>query len=105
VSQENVEIVRKALTDAFVWGRPDAETLRQVLDPDCVFVSNWGVEEAEHHGLDAALAAHAEMSGVWTRGGRRWNGFSMPGTIALWRSCACGRQEAAARSPSSSLGR
>jgi ketosteroid isomerase-like protein len=65
MSRENIEIARKALTAAFVSDPPDAETLREVLDPDYVFVSNWGVDEAEHHGLDEALAALAEMSGVW----------------------------------------
>ena len=56
MSQENVEIVHRALTAAFVSEPPDAEALREVLDPDCVFVSNWGVEEVEHHGVDEALA-------------------------------------------------
>jgi ketosteroid isomerase-like protein len=65
MSQENVETLRKALTAAFVSEPPDAETLREVLDPDCVFVTNWGVGEAEHYGLDGLLEARAEMSGVW----------------------------------------
>jgi ketosteroid isomerase-like protein len=65
MSQENVEIVRRAVAAAFLSDPPDAETLRDVLEPDCVFVTNWGVGEAEHHGLDEALAGRAEMSRVW----------------------------------------
>ena len=65
MSQENVEIVQRALIAAFVSQPPDAETLREVLDPDCVLVSNWGIEETEYHGVDEALAATGELNGVW----------------------------------------
>ncbi|HWG07878.1 MAG TPA: nuclear transport factor 2 family protein [Solirubrobacteraceae bacterium] len=65
MSQENVEIVRTALLAGFVSKPPDVEALREVLDPDCVLTTNWGVEGAEHHGVEGALAAVAEMSGAW----------------------------------------
>jgi ketosteroid isomerase-like protein len=65
MSQRNVEIVRRAFTAAFMSEPPDVETLREVLDEDVVVTSNWGVEGAEHRGLDAALAAREEMDGVW----------------------------------------
>jgi ketosteroid isomerase-like protein len=65
VSPENVEIARRALTAAFVSEPPDTDTLRELLDPDVVVTSNWGVEGAVHQGVDGALAARAEMSSVW----------------------------------------
>jgi ketosteroid isomerase-like protein len=92
-----VEIVRRALTAAFVLDPPDAETLREVLDPDCVFVSNWGVEEAEHHGLDEALAAQAEMTGVWDSWSQeveRVLDAGDEGVVALLRLRAIGRGSA-----------
>ena len=65
MSQENVEIARAAVIAAFVSQPPDEPALRAVLDPDCVLTSDWGVEGAEHHGVDGALAAIAELSGIW----------------------------------------
>jgi ketosteroid isomerase-like protein len=97
MSQGNVEIMRRALTAAFLSDPPDAETLREVLDPDCVFVSNWGVEEAEHHGLDDALAAQAEMSGVWVSWSQeveRVLGAGEERVVALLRLRAIGRGSA-----------
>jgi ketosteroid isomerase-like protein len=65
MSQDNVEIARAAVIAAFVSQPPDEPALRAVLDPDCVLTSDWGVEGAEHHGVDGALAAIAELSGIW----------------------------------------
>jgi ketosteroid isomerase-like protein len=65
MSQDNVEIARAAVIAAFVSQPPDEPALRAVLDPDCVLTSDWGVDGAEHHGVDGALAAIAELSGIW----------------------------------------
>ena len=65
MSQENVEVVRRAVAAAFVSDPPGHGDVARGLEPDCVFVSNWGVGEVEHHGLDEALAGRAEMSRVW----------------------------------------
>jgi ketosteroid isomerase-like protein len=97
VSQENVEIVRRALTAAYVSQPPDVETLREVVDPDIVFVSNWGVEEAEHHGVDATLAAAAEMSDVWDSWAQEVEQVldaGEKGVVALLRLRATGRESA-----------
>src|SRR5690349_11436756 len=65
MSQENVEIARAALSAAFVSQPPDEPVLRAVLDPECVLSSDWGVEGAEHRGVEGALAAIAAMSTIW----------------------------------------
>jgi ketosteroid isomerase-like protein len=65
MSQENVEIAHAAVTAAFVSQPPDEPALRAVLDPECVLTSDWGVEGAEHHGVDGALTAIAELNGIW----------------------------------------
>ena len=41
------------------------ETLAEVLAPDHVTISSWGVDAREYHGLEGCLAARAEMSAVW----------------------------------------
>jgi ketosteroid isomerase-like protein len=64
VSQENVEIARRAIT-AMLSQPPDMETVGQVMHPDHVLTTNWGVGEAEHRGMQGALAALAEMGAVW----------------------------------------
>jgi ketosteroid isomerase-like protein len=64
VSQENVEIARRAAAAAFA--QPlDLELLREVADPDLVLTTNWGVDETEHHGVQGFVDAIAEMSAAW----------------------------------------
>jgi ketosteroid isomerase-like protein len=65
VSQENVDIVRRAFTAYLLSKPPDVETLREVLDPDVVGTSNWGVEGAEYRGVEGALTALADMNAAW----------------------------------------
>ncbi len=65
MSQENVEIARAAAIAAFVAQPPDEPVLRAVLDPECVLTSDWGVEGAEHRGVEGALVAIAEMNEIW----------------------------------------
>jgi ketosteroid isomerase-like protein len=57
--------VRRAITAYLLSEPPDVETLREVLDPDCIGTSNWGVEGTEYHGVEGALAALADMSSAW----------------------------------------
>jgi ketosteroid isomerase-like protein len=65
VSEANVEVVRRAIAAGFVSHPPDVETLCEVLDPDHLLTSNWGVETAEHHGVQGLLDAIAEMAAAW----------------------------------------
>ena len=64
MSHENVEIVRRAI-GAILSQPPDEETIGEVLDPDHVLTTNWGVGETEHHGVPGSLAALAEISLIW----------------------------------------
>ena len=63
--RENVEVVRRAIAAGFVSQPPDAETLCEVLDPDHVLTTNWGVERTEHHGVQGLLDALAETAAAW----------------------------------------
>jgi ketosteroid isomerase-like protein len=65
VSQENVEIVRRAITAVFLSKPPDVETLREVCDAEHVLTTDWGVDTAEHHGAQGFLDALAEMATAW----------------------------------------
>jgi ketosteroid isomerase-like protein len=65
VSQENVEVVRRALTTYFVEQPPDVDALHGLLAPDCVITTNWGADEAVYRGVRGALAARAEMTEIW----------------------------------------
>jgi hypothetical protein len=87
MSQENLEIVRRALIAGFVSDPPDVETLREVLDPDCVLTTDWGADGAEHRGVDGALAGTAEMSGVWDAWDQEVERV-LDTKRASWRSCA-----------------
>jgi ketosteroid isomerase-like protein len=64
VSQENVEIVRRAVA-ASTSVPPDVETLRAILDPEHVLITDWGVEKGRHLGVEGYLAAIAEMEAAW----------------------------------------
>jgi ketosteroid isomerase-like protein len=64
MSQENVEIVRRAIT-ASTSEPPDVEALRALLDPEHVLTTDWGVEEGRHHGVEGYLAAMDQMNAAW----------------------------------------
>jgi len=87
VSQENVEIVRRAIA-ASTSEPPDVEALRTILDPKHELTTDWGVEQGRHHGVEGYLAAIGEMGPRGTRCPRRWSAFSTPGSGASWCSCA-----------------
>jgi ketosteroid isomerase-like protein len=63
VSEENVEIVRRAI--AATTEPPDVETLHEVLDPNHVLTTDWGVDKHVHHGVQGYLAAIAEITAAW----------------------------------------
>jgi ketosteroid isomerase-like protein len=65
MSQENVEVVRRALIAGFVSDPADADTLHELLDPECVMTSNWGADGTVYRGAEGALAARAEMDDIW----------------------------------------
>jgi ketosteroid isomerase-like protein len=96
VSAENVELVRRAIA-AFVSEPPDVESLGEVLGPDHVLTTNWGVGETEHRGVQGALAALAEMSAIWDSWQQeveRVLDAGEKGVVALLRFRARGRESA-----------
>ena len=96
MSAENVELVRRAIA-AFVSEPPDVESLGEVLGPDHVLTTNWGVGETEHRGVQGALAALAEMSAIWDSWQQeveRVLDAGEKGVVALLRFRARGRESA-----------
>ena len=65
MTERNVEIVRRGIAAFVVSEPPDVETMGEVLDPDCVLTTGWGVAATQHHGVQGYLAARAEMSSIW----------------------------------------
>jgi ketosteroid isomerase-like protein len=97
VSQENVEIVRRAFTAYLLSQPPDVDTLREVLDPDVVGSSNWGVEGTEYRGVEGALTALADMNatwGSWEQEIERVLDAGDNGVVVLLRIRARGRESA-----------
>jgi ketosteroid isomerase-like protein len=41
------------------------EAIREIADPDLVLATNWGVETAEHHGVEGLLDAITELGAAW----------------------------------------
>ena len=96
MSHENVEIVRRAI-GAILSQPPDEEAVGEVLDPDHVLTTNWGVGETEHRGVQGALAALAEMSAIWDSWQQeveRVLDAGEKGVVALLRFRARGRESA-----------
>ena len=97
MSAHNVEIVRRAIAAVFMSEPPDVESLREVLDPDHVLTTNWGVGGTEHHGVQGTVAALAEMSAVWDSWQQeveRVVDAGDQGVVALLRFRAKGRESA-----------
>ena len=83
---------------AYVSEPPDVETLAEVLAPDHVNRSSWGVDSREYHGLEGFLAARAEMStiwGSWEQELERVLDAGDKGVVALLRFRGKGRQSEA----------
>ena len=64
MSQENVEIVKRAIA-ASVSEPPDADALAILMDPDHVLATDWGVETKTYHGVPGYLASIAETGASW----------------------------------------
>src|SRR2546427_5196745 len=64
MSQENVEIVKRAIA-ASVSEPPDADALAILMDPDHVLATDWGVETKTYHGVPGYLASIAETDASW----------------------------------------
>jgi ketosteroid isomerase-like protein len=97
MSQENVEIVRRAIT-ATTSEPPDAETLRAILDPEHVLITDWGVEKGRHLGVEGFLAAIAETGAAWdslTQEVERILDAGERGVVVLLRAKARGKESGA----------
>jgi ketosteroid isomerase-like protein len=64
VSEENVEIVRRAIA-ASIAVPPDIETLTAVLDPNHVLTTDRGADKHQYLGVQGFLEARAEMVASW----------------------------------------
>jgi ketosteroid isomerase-like protein len=98
VSQENVEIVRRAIA-ASTSEPPDVETLRAILDPEHVLITDWGVEKGRHQGVEGYLAAIGEMEAAWnslTQEVERVLDAGERGVVVLMRLKARGKESGAA---------
>ena len=97
MSQENVEIVRRAIA-ASTSEPPDAETLSVLLAADHVLTSDWGVGRGTHHGVQGYLAARAELSAAfdpWEQEIERVLDAGDRGVVVLLRLKAHGRESEA----------
>jgi ketosteroid isomerase-like protein len=64
VSQENVEIVRRAIF-ASITVPPDVVTLNALLEPSHVLTTDWGADQHQHLGVRGYLEAISEMVAAW----------------------------------------
>jgi ketosteroid isomerase-like protein len=64
VSQENVEIVRRALT-ASMSRPPDSATVNALYHRDHVLTSDWGVEGRTYHGARGWAETLADLDAAW----------------------------------------
>jgi ketosteroid isomerase-like protein len=97
MSQENVEIVRRGIA-ASVSEPPDVETLRSILDPAHVLITDWGVEKDRHVGVEGFVAAIAEMQDPWaslTQEVERVLDAGERGVVVLMRAKARGKESGA----------
>jgi len=64
MSQENVEIVRRAIA-ASTAKPPDFATVKALYHPDHVLTSDWGVEGQTYLGVPGFLEAMADLDAAW----------------------------------------
>jgi ketosteroid isomerase-like protein len=64
MSQENMELVRRAIAAAFAQP-PEVERVREFAEADIVLKTHWGADEAQHHGVEGVVDAIAEMVAAW----------------------------------------
>ena len=65
MSQENVEIVRRAMAAAIA-KPPDVETINALYHPDHVLTTDWGVEGTGYCGARGFAEAVADMDALWS---------------------------------------
>jgi ketosteroid isomerase-like protein len=64
MSQQDVERVREAMA-AFTAQPPDLESLNVLIDPDHLFISDWGVEGREYRGARGLAEGIADVDAMW----------------------------------------
>jgi ketosteroid isomerase-like protein len=97
VSQENVEIVKRAIA-ASASDPPDADALRALMHSDHVLTTDWGVETATYHGVNGFLASIADAGAPWQswrQETERILDAGDRGVVAFMRLIAVGRQSGA----------
>jgi ketosteroid isomerase-like protein len=94
MSQENIELSRRGIAAA-VAQPPDLETVREVSDPDLVLTTAWGVDAAEHLGVQGFLDALAEMAAAfdpWRQDIERLIDAGQGRVVAFMRLTARGKE-------------
>jgi len=97
MSQENVEVVRRAIA-ASVSESPDADTLADLMHPDHVLTTDWGVETTTYHGIPAYLASIVETNAPWQswqQATERILDAGEKGVVLFMRLVAVGRESGA----------
>jgi ketosteroid isomerase-like protein len=64
MSEENVEIVRRAM-EAATARPPDVVTINALYRPDHVLTSDWGIEGKHYRGANGYAEAIADMDALW----------------------------------------
>lgn len=98
MSEEDVKLVRRAIAASTSEPR-DVETLRAILDPEHVLITDWGVEKGRHLGVEGYLAAIGDMEAAWeslTQEVERVLDAGERGVVVLMRLKARGRESGAA---------
>jgi ketosteroid isomerase-like protein len=97
MSEENVEIVRRAIA-ASVSEPPDADALAALMHPEHVLTTDWGVETEAYHGVRGYLASIAETGAPWQSWRQEIERMLDAGenrVVVFARLVAVGRQSAA----------
>jgi ketosteroid isomerase-like protein len=97
MSQENVEIVRRAIA-ASTSRPPDVMTVNALYDRDHVLISDWGVEGSRYVGVAGYVEAIAELDAAWQHWRQEVEDVLDAGddrVVALVRLKAVGRESGA----------
>jgi ketosteroid isomerase-like protein len=65
MSQENVEIVRRALRAAWRRPEPDLHVINALYHPDHVLTTDWGIEGQRYVGARGFREALTDMDSAW----------------------------------------
>ena len=97
VSQENVEVVQRAIAAVYTQP-PDLDTVREVADPALTITTDWGADSNEHQGLEGLLDSIEEMTAAfdpWRQDLDRIVDAGPDCVVALMTLNAVGRQSGA----------